>query len=83
MSTLKPLPLDEYHAEVSEHLQFIEHGASMIARRVGMLSRRPGFHTRAEDDMNQAEQVLEQALAKVRAAKTTFNAKPAEMSHAS
>ena len=77
-----PLPLDEYRSEVSEHLQFIEHGASMIERRVAMLTRKPGFRAMTEDDLSKAELVLERALAKVRAAKVAYEQKPMERTHA-
>ncbi|MGM4987395.1 hypothetical protein [Tardiphaga sp. 841_E9_N1_2] len=79
---VQPLPLDEYRTEVSENLQFVEHGASMICRRVAMLDRRPGFRTMAQDDLDQAELVLEQSLAKIRAAKVAFEQKPMERSNA-
>jgi hypothetical protein len=77
-----PLPLENYRNEVSENLQFVEHGASMICRRIAMLDRRPGFRTMAQDDLDQTELVLEQTLAKIRAAKVTFEQKPMERSHA-
>jgi hypothetical protein len=79
---VKPLPLEEYRTEVSKPLQFIEHGASMIARHVAMLDRRPGFRAMAQDELDGAELVLEQALAKVRAAKVAYEQKPMESPHA-
>ena len=82
MPNVKPLPLEQYHKEVSEHLQYIEHGASMVCRRVGMLSRTPGFRARAQDEMERAEQTLADALEKIRTAKVGYASKPQESSHA-
>jgi len=79
---VQPTPLEEYRNEVSEHLQYIEHGAGMITRRVGMLSRAPGFRAMAQDEMDTAEAVLERALANVRAAKAVYEQKPRERSDA-
>jgi hypothetical protein len=77
-----PLPLEDYRSKVGEHLQYIEHGASMICRRVAMLDRLPGFETQAQDEMNRAEATLERALGKVRAAKLAMEHKPQERTHA-
>lgn len=75
---VQPLPLEEYRAECGEHLQYIEHGAGMICRRVAMMTRQPGFRTMAADEIERAELVLEQSLAKIRAAKVAFEQKPME-----
>jgi hypothetical protein len=77
-----PSPLEQYRSEVGEHLQYIEHGASMICRRVAMLDRLPGFDTRAQDEVNRAEVTLERALDKIRAAKIAMGHKPQERTHA-
>lgn len=81
MANVKPLPLEQYHKEVSEHLQYIEHGASMVCRRVGMLSRTPSFRARAQDELDRAEQTLTDALEKIRSAKGAYATKPQEMAH--
>lgn len=82
MANVKPLPLEQYHAEVSEHLQYIEHGASMVCRRVRMLSRTPSFRARAQDELDRAEQTLAAALEKIRTAKVVYEGKPVEAAHA-
>jgi len=79
---VKPLPLEQYHKEVSEHLQYIERGARMICRRVGMLSRTPSFRARAQDELDRAEQTLTAALEKIRTAKVVYESKPVEAPHA-
>ena len=83
MQHVAPLPLEQYHKEVSEHLQYIEHGASMVCRRVGMLSRTPSFRARAQDELDRAEQTLADAIEKIRTAKAVYASKPQEMAHAS
>lgn len=72
------MTLSDWDREVSSHLQFIEHGASMAARRAKQLPFKPGFETKAQDEMANARKVLEQALADIIAAQSLYASKPVE-----
>lgn len=73
------MTLTDWDSEVSSHLQFIEHGASMAARRAKQLPFKPGFETKAQDELANARKVLEQALADIIAAQAIYSNKPTEM----
>jgi len=82
-NTVEKMDLDDWRAQVGSHLQFIEHGASMAARRARMLPGKPEWETRAEDELAKARVVLETALANVIAAQAIYADKPIlEQSHA-
>jgi hypothetical protein len=69
------MPLDQWRREVSLHLGLIEAGADIILRHVEQLPLRPGFETKANADMELAETVLGDALARVRLARAIYRDK--------
>jgi hypothetical protein len=74
----KVMELSDWDREVSSHLQFIEHGASMAARRAKQLPFKPGFETKAQGELANARKVLEQALADIIATQAIYSNKPLE-----
>lgn len=67
---------------VKPHLQFIEAGAEMSLRHARALLVKAEFETHAQDQLAEARQVLESALASIIAAQATYQAKISENSHA-
>lgn len=73
------MELSDWDREVSSHLQFIEHGASMAARRAKLLPFKPSFETKAQDELANARKVLEEALANIIAAQAIYSSKTTEL----
>jgi hypothetical protein len=73
-----PMPLDQWHEEVSRHLALIEAGADICVRHVEQLPLRPDFRTLAEEELCQCEAALQHALTKVRLAQAIYRDKPVE-----
>lgn len=70
-----PMPLDQWRAEVSHHLDMIEAGADMCVRHVEQLPLRPAFETKAEAELVRCEERLAAALTKVRLARAIYDSK--------
>lgn len=76
------MTLHDYDTKLKPHLEFIEAGANMALRHAQALPLKMPFTTHAQDELAEAKQVLETALAKIVAAEAAYNAKPAEREHA-
>jgi hypothetical protein len=62
------IPLEQYWAKVTPHLDAIECAADICLKHAKALLLRPGFDTRAEIKLREAELALFKALMKVRGA---------------
>ena len=60
------MTLEKWDTEIKPHLGFIEAGSDMAARHARALMLRPEWETIAQDQLAQARQVLESALAKIK-----------------
>lgn len=72
------MTLSDWDANVKPHLDFIEAGASMAARRAAMLPCRPAFDSKAQDELAKSRVVLETALKNIIAAQSIYASKPVE-----
>lgn len=76
------MTLEDWRKNVSSHLDCIQAGAEMAARRAKMLPVRPEFETNAQIALAESRKVLEAALADIIAAQNEYDSKPVEQSRA-
>lgn len=72
------MTLSDYDAKVKPHLDLIEAGANMALRHAKAIPLKLWFTTHAEDELAEACEVLESALAKIKSAQATYQSKAVE-----
>lgn len=73
-----PMTLEEFDAGVGHHLREISTSARYIVAHANAMLARPDFGSIGEDELVRCENVLAQALGRIRHAAETIRSKPVD-----